>query len=115
MVSWEPFTRMAFRFNECSSRAVAAFAEDYRVQAIPGGCRMTWTLAQKPAGPAKLAMFVARPLLNLAFRRFLTNLRHYTDNRLARRYQRTHRRLRAATFRRRQPGDQHDRGGLLHR
>lgn len=80
---WEPFTRMAFRFNECSSRAVAAFAEDYRVNVIPGGCRMTWTLAQKPAGPAKLAMFVARPLLNLAFRRFLTNLRRYTYKRFA--------------------------------
>jgi hypothetical protein len=80
---WEPFTRMAFRFNECSTRAVAAFAEDYRVEVIPGGCRMTWTLAQKPARPAKFAMFVARPLLNLAFRRFLTNLRGYTDKRFA--------------------------------
>jgi Polyketide cyclase / dehydrase and lipid transport len=80
---WEPFTRMAFRFNECSTRAVAAFAEDYRVEVIPGGCRMTWTLAQKPAGPAKLAMFVARPVLNLALRRFLTNLRRYTDARFA--------------------------------
>jgi hypothetical protein len=44
---------------------------------------MTWTLAQKPAGPAKLAMFAARPLLNLAFRRFLANLRRYTDKRFA--------------------------------
>jgi hypothetical protein len=80
---WEPFTRMAFRFNECSTRAVAAFAEDYRVEVIPGGCRMTWTLAQKPAGPARIAMFAARPLLNLAFRRFLTNLRRHTDKRFA--------------------------------
>jgi hypothetical protein len=80
---WDPFTRMAFRFNECSTRAVAAFAEDYRVEVIPGGCRMTWTLAQQSAGPAKLAMFVARPLLNLAFRRFLANLRRYTDKRFA--------------------------------
>lgn len=80
---WEPFTRMAFRFNECSTKAVAAFAEDYRVDVIPGGCRLTWTLAQKPAGPAKLAMFVTRPLLNLGFRRFLANLRRYTDARFA--------------------------------
>lgn len=72
---WEPFTRMAFRFNACSTRAVAAFAEDYRVEVIPGGCRMTWTLAQNPVGPAALAMFVVRPVLNLAFRRFLSNLR----------------------------------------
>ncbi len=35
-LAWEPFTRMAFRFNECSTAAVAAFAEDYRVEVIPG-------------------------------------------------------------------------------
>ena len=80
---WEPFSRMAFRFNECSTKAVAAFAEDYRIEVIPGGCRLTWTLAQRPAGPAKLVMPVVKPLLNLVFRRFLTNLRRYTDKRFA--------------------------------
>lgn len=80
-LAWEPFTHMAFRFNECSTRSVAAFAEDYRVEVIPGGCRLTWTMAQKPAGPARLAMFVVAPLLNLGLRRFLRNLRSYTDTR----------------------------------
>jgi hypothetical protein len=28
---------MAFRFNECSTKSVAAFAEHYRVEAIPSG------------------------------------------------------------------------------
>lgn len=42
---------------------------------------MAWTLAQKPAGPAKVAMFVVRRLLNLAFRRFLTNLRRSAGRR----------------------------------
>lgn len=79
-LAWEPFTHMAFRFNECSTRSVAAFAEDYRVEVIPGGCRLTWTMAQKPAGPAKLAMAVVGPLLNLALRRYLRNLRSYTDS-----------------------------------
>ena len=74
---------MAFRFNECSTTAVAAFAEDYRVEVNPRGCRLTWTLAQKPVGPAKVAMFLVAPLLNLALRRFLTNLRRYTDKRFA--------------------------------
>jgi carbon monoxide dehydrogenase subunit G len=82
-LTWEPFTHMAFRFNECSTRSVAAFAEDYRVEVIPGGCRLTWTMAQKPAGPARLAMVVVGPLLNLALRRFLRNLRSYTDTRFA--------------------------------
>ena len=48
-LAWEPFTHMAFRFNECSTRFVGAFAEDYRVEVISGGCRLTWTMAQKPA------------------------------------------------------------------
>ncbi|MBW0017591.1 MAG: SRPBCC family protein [Mycobacterium sp.] len=78
-LSWEPYTRMAFRFNECSSKAVAAFAEDYLVELIPGGCRLTWTMAQKPAGPARFAMVLVGPLLNIALRRFLKNLRSYTD------------------------------------
>ncbi|OJZ64510.1 hypothetical protein BRW65_28970 [Mycobacterium paraffinicum] len=82
-LAWEPFSHMAFRFNECSTQAVAAFAEDYRVETIPGGCRLTWTMAQKPAGPARLAMYVVGPLLNLGLRRFLRNLRDYTDTRFA--------------------------------
>lgn len=82
-LAWEPFSHMAFRFNECSTQAVAAFAEDYRIEAVPGGCRLTWTMAQKPAGPARLAMYVVGPLLNLGLRRFLRNLRNYTDTRFA--------------------------------
>lgn len=82
-LAWEPFTHMAFRFNECSTRAVAAFAEDYRVEIIPGGCRLTWTMAQKPAGASRLPMRLFAPLLNLALRRFLRNLRRYTDARFA--------------------------------
>ncbi|TDK92654.1 SRPBCC family protein [Mycobacterium paragordonae] len=82
-IAWEPFTHMAFRFNECSTKAVAAFAEDYRVDVIPGGCRLTWTMAQKPARGAGLGMAVFGPLLNLALRRFLRNLRTYTDTRFA--------------------------------
>jgi hypothetical protein len=82
-IAWEPFRHMAFRFNECSTKAVAAFAEDYRVQVIPGGCRLTWTMAQQPARGAGLGMALFGPLLNLALRRFLRNLRTYTDARFA--------------------------------
>jgi hypothetical protein len=82
-LAWEPFTHMAFRFNECSTKAIAAFAEDYRVEVIPGGCRLTWTMAQKPAGAARLVTVLTAPLLNLGLRRFLSNLRRYTDRRFA--------------------------------
>lgn len=80
---WEPNTRMAFRFNSCTTGAVAAFAEDYRVEETPEGCRLTWTLAQRLAGPARFTAFLATPFMNIAFRRFLANLRRYTDRRFA--------------------------------
>ncbi|MBB5160447.1 hypothetical protein HNP02_000375 [Mycobacterium sp. AZCC_0083] len=30
-IAWEPFSHMAFRFNQSTSNALSAFAEDYRV------------------------------------------------------------------------------------
>ncbi|MDT5328010.1 MAG: hypothetical protein QOF25_5162 [Mycobacterium sp.] len=30
-IAWEPFSHMAFRFNQSTSNAVSGFAEDYRV------------------------------------------------------------------------------------
>jgi len=80
-LAWEPNRYMAFRVNTCSNKAVAAFAEEYTVVPTPGGCRLTWTLAQKPMGPARLGMVVGRPLMNLSFTWFLANLRRYTDTR----------------------------------
>lgn len=80
-LAWEPHSRMAFRFNECSTRAVGAFAEDYEIVPTAGGCRLTWTLAQRPTGPSRLVMAAGRPVLDRVFRRFLGNLRTYTDTR----------------------------------
>ena len=31
ILAWDPFSHMAFRFNEASTGSIAAFAEDYRV------------------------------------------------------------------------------------
>jgi carbon monoxide dehydrogenase subunit G len=78
---WEPGTRMAFRFNESSTKAVAAFAERYDIVPTAQGCRLTWTLAQRLAGPSRFTAAPSRPVLDLAFRRFLRNLRRYTDER----------------------------------
>lgn len=80
---WEPFTRMAFRFNECSTRSLGAFAEDYRVEPTRAGCRLTWTMAIKPLGVARLGLFLGRPVMNWMLRRFLANLRSYTNARFA--------------------------------
>lgn len=80
-LAWEPGRHMAFRFNESSTSALAAFAEDYRIEPLPHGCRRTWSLANRLAGPARLAAPLTAPVMNLAFRRFLGNLRRYTDKR----------------------------------
>jgi uncharacterized protein YndB with AHSA1/START domain len=77
-LAWEPYTYLAFRFNSCSNKAVAAFAEEYRVVETPGGCRLTWTMAQKPNGPARFGLVLGGPLMNLSFKWFLANLRRYT-------------------------------------
>ena len=77
-LAWEPYTYLAFRFNGCSNKAVAAFAEEYRVVETPGGCRLTWTVAQKPNGSARWGLVLGGPLMNLTFKWFLANLRRYT-------------------------------------
>ena len=82
-LAWEPYSYLAFRFNACSTRAIAAFAEEYRVVATPGGSRLTWTVAQKPHALARLGLVLGAPVMKPTFGWFLTNLRHYTDKRYA--------------------------------
>jgi hypothetical protein len=72
---------MAFRFNDARRKPSLRLPKTTGSKPSRAAAGMTWTLPQKPVGPAKLAMFVVRPLLNLAFRRFLSNLRRYTDTR----------------------------------
>lgn len=78
-LAWEPYSYLAFRFNTASNKAIAAFAEEYRVVPTPGGCRLTWTVAQKPNGSAKWGLILGGPVMNLSFKWFLSNLRRYTD------------------------------------
>ncbi|MEQ6899601.1 SRPBCC family protein [Nocardioides sp. YIM 152588] len=80
-LAWDEHARMAFRFNEASSRMVTAFAENYDIVPTPEGCRVTWTLALDVRGPSRWTMPLAAPLMNRTFQRFLRNLRAYTDER----------------------------------
>lgn len=81
-LAWEPFSHMAFRFNEASSRGIAAFAEDYRVTPTATGCHLTWVMAMKPRGAAaRLGMTLSRPVMARTFQKFLYNLRDYTNER----------------------------------
>ncbi len=78
---WEPYRQMAFRFNQASERSIRAFAERYDVVPTAEGCRLTWTLALEVGGIGRHFMPLSGLVSDLAFRRFLRNLRRYTDER----------------------------------
>jgi hypothetical protein len=83
-IAWEPFSHMAFRFNQSTSNAISAFAEDYRVVRTADGCHLTWVMAMKPNGVAgRLGMTLGQPVMGWVFQRFLHNLRRYSDERYA--------------------------------
>lgn len=83
-IAWEPFSHMAFRFNQSSSNAIAAFAEDYRVVETADGCHLTWVMAMKPAGiTSRIGMELGRPVMGWLFQRFLHNLDRYAKERFA--------------------------------
>jgi hypothetical protein len=62
-LAWEPFSHTAFRFNESTSNAISAFAEDYRPNGAAG----------------KFGMLLGRPVMAWLFQRFLYNLRRYVS------------------------------------
>ena len=81
-IAWEPHSHMAFRFNQSTSNAVAAFAEDYRVVETSNGCHLTWVMAMKPAGlVARLGMLAGQPVMGWLLQRFLHNLDRYCKQR----------------------------------
>ena len=66
---------MAFRFNTSATRTLRAFLEDYHLEPIAGGTRLTWDLGMETSGPSRLLSPVTTPVTDLMFRRFLRNLR----------------------------------------
>jgi hypothetical protein len=76
-IAWETDRRMAFYFTGCSRPMFRAFAEDYRVEPVAGGCRLTWSVLVRPRGIPEWSLKVVGPLLAVALRRYLVNLRKY--------------------------------------
>jgi carbon monoxide dehydrogenase subunit G len=74
-LAWEPGKQMAFRFNTSGTRTLKAFLENYRLEPIAGGTRLTWELGMDTGGASKLFAPITTPVTNLMFRRFLGNLR----------------------------------------
>ena len=73
-LAWEPGRRMAFRFNSSATTSLGAFLENYRLEPVAGGTRLTWELGMELAGPSKVLSPLTRPVTNAMFRRFLRSL-----------------------------------------
>jgi hypothetical protein len=79
---WSPPHHLAFRIIESSRQATGASAEEYRIETLEHGCRLTWTTARRPrVAPSWLARTLAKPLIARSSRRALKKLRKYTDQR----------------------------------
>lgn len=74
-VAWTPGERMAFRFNEISTRGINAFGEDYLVEKTAAGCRVTWVMVQEPLGINRLVMKLVGPVLDRVLRGYLKRLK----------------------------------------
>jgi hypothetical protein len=73
---------MTFRFESASTKSFNAFAEDYAIETTADGSRLTWTVAINPAGGTRIALAVAKPfLMDLILRRYLKELRKYSETR----------------------------------
>jgi carbon monoxide dehydrogenase subunit G len=73
-LAWEPGRQLAFRFTSSATKSLGAFVENYRLEPIAGGTRMTWELGMELAGPSKVLSPLTRPVTDAVFRRFLRNL-----------------------------------------
>ena len=74
---------MAFRFNECSMRALAAFAEGLPSRSHARGLPTDLDAGPEIGRPVALDDVCDQARINLGYRRFLANLRRYTDKRFA--------------------------------
>lgn len=82
-LAWEPNSHMAFRFNASSTSALAAFAEDYRIEPTAPGVP-PYVGRGEPAGwPRAAVVAVDRSVDERGVSPFLANLRRYTDERFA--------------------------------
>jgi carbon monoxide dehydrogenase subunit G len=70
-ISWQPYRRLGFRFNEASTNGVRAFAERYTLDPVAGGTRVVWTMGMAPSGVSKAIVALTRVPMRLMFGRML--------------------------------------------
>ncbi|TAM84917.1 MAG: SRPBCC family protein [Jatrophihabitans sp.] len=65
---WEEGRRTSFYGVATNRPLLRGFAEDYRVEPAPGGCRFTWTIAVQPRPRTRLLLRAADPVNALLYR-----------------------------------------------
>ena len=80
-LAWDAPRHMAFRFNQFSQKFLRAFGEDYKVTDLGNNrCRLAWTVAIDPNGPAALIRPVLKPLLAMNLRKIMKDLKKYMES-----------------------------------
>jgi uncharacterized protein YndB with AHSA1/START domain len=79
-IAWEPFRRMAFRFNQTIPGGPTAFAEDYVVTEVgEGRTRVQWTMAMTLSGVSARTMPVTRFAMQRLNAHMLRQFRRYVE------------------------------------
>lgn len=80
-IAWEPFRRMAFRFNQTIKGGPTAFAEDYVVTDLRDGRSLVeWTMAMTLAGVSARFAPVTGPAMGAVNRAMLRRFRTYVES-----------------------------------
>jgi hypothetical protein len=80
-IAWEPFRRMAFRFNQSVKGGPTAFAEDYLLTDLGGGrTRVEWTMAMSLPGFSGRITPVIRTLMWPGNKLMLRRLRNLVQS-----------------------------------
>ncbi|MFI1168681.1 SRPBCC family protein [Streptomyces sp. NPDC020801] len=77
---WDDGRRYTFSVVEASRPGLRRAAEDWIVEPVPTGSRLTWTLAVEPAGWARPLQWAGSPVINLLKRHVMRAVRVHTGS-----------------------------------
>jgi len=74
VLAWDEASRWAFWISGGGVPGIRSLAEDYRLEAQPGGCRLTWTIAIDPVPLVRLVAPLVLTLGSSSMRKAGANL-----------------------------------------
>lgn len=78
--NWEDNRRMSFYFVSASFAALTQFAEDYRLEELPGGrTRLTWTFAANPKPLHKIIFTLLSPVFAIFLKKVMKDFKKYVE------------------------------------